>query len=120
VPAHRFQIPYIPIRNAIALRLSRLNSSRNFPCDMATSISRSSTLGAFGSCSTATFLAVVHTDDSFMPNRNAHSRSATTTRWAKMIRAPRIPNGESARPARSTTVGPMYHSTCATPLCLPR
>jgi hypothetical protein len=36
------------------------------------------------------------------------------------MRAPSTPSGASTSDISSTTTGPRYQSTCATPLCLPR
>ena len=70
---------------------------------------------------TAAFsFASAHTGDSRIPRRIAHSTSATTSRWAKTIRVPSTPSGESTRAIVNTTTGPSIQSSWATPAWRPR
>ncbi len=55
-----------------------------------------------------------------MLRRANHRQMASTNRCANTIRMPSTPSGDRARLSSSTTTGPQYHSTWATPLCLPR
>ena len=124
VPAHRFQTPYIPMRKSIAPTLRRLKSSRTCPKDVTTvscdreaarvarvaRVARSLTVRS----------AAVQIADSLMVRRANHRQIATTSNWANTMRTPRTPSGDRARLSSSTTTGPEYHRTWATPLCLPR
>ena len=58
--------------------------------------------------------------DSVIPCRIAQVMSATTSRWAKMMRVASMPRSSSAMPSSSGAIAPMYQSTCASPAKRPR
>ena len=121
VPAHRFQIPYMPMRKSMAPMLRRLNNSRACPNDVtATSGESGSAPAACAARSRTMRSAAVQISDSFMLRRANHRQIASTSRWANTIRMPSTPSGDMARLSSRTTTGPQYHRTWATPLCFPR
>ncbi len=123
VQAHRFQTPYIPIRNGHRADVAAVEQLAHVPERMVTVASCARDVPCLARSVALADPVASRPSRSRTPASDAGrttGRSTSTNRWANTMRMPRMPSGDRARLSRSTTTGPEYQSTWATPLCLPR